>query len=248
MNIKKLFNSKHTPTAMVVIGACMTVGAVVLTAIGTKKAVETVEELKQEHEEEGKPEPTKKEIANAVAKYYIPTLAATSAAIACSVGAHRIDAKRGAAIATAYALADSTLRGYQDQVKKICGTEKEEKVREAVHQEIVNNANVSPKNIVVVGEGDVLMLDCISGRAFKSTQTKIDAAVNKLNRDMRDEMTISLNEFYDEIGLEHTKIGDNLGWSIDSGYIEVEYGSTITSDGKPCLVLDYRVAPKYDYF
>lgn len=248
MNIKKLFDGKHAPTAMVVIGACMTVAAVVATAIGTKKAVETVEEIKQEHEEDGKPEPTKKEVAKAVAKYYIPALVSTGTAIACSIGAHHIDAKRGAAIATMYALTDSTLRSYQDQVKKICGAEKDAKVRDAVNQEVVNNANIIPKNIMAVDNGDVLMIDCISGRPVYSTQTKIDAKVNKLNREMRDTMTISLNDFYDEIGLDHSKIGNNLGWDIDNGYIEINYGSAITSDGKPCLVLDYQVAPKYDYF
>jgi hypothetical protein len=64
---------------------------------------------------------------------------------------------------------------------------------------------------------------------------------------MRDEMYISLNEFYYEIGLNPISIGDDIGWNIDRGYIELNFSSQLTDDGNPCLVIDYQVAPRYEY-
>ena len=62
-----------------------------------------------------------------------------------------------------------------------------------------------------------------------------------------DEMYISLNEFYWEIGLDSTEIGDELGWNIDNGLIELTFSSQLSRDGVPCLVVNYRIAPKYGY-
>ena len=58
---------------------------------------------------------------------------------------------------------------------------------------------------------------------------------------------ISLNEFYDEIGLKYTKIGDDLGWNIDKGLIDVDFSAQLNGNGDPCLVLDYQIIPNYNY-
>ena len=71
--------------------------------------------------------------------------------------------------------------------------------------------------------------------------------MNKLNRDMLDEMFISLNDFYYEIGLSNTKLGDDLGWNVSEGLIDLKFSSQLTDDGTPCVVMDYSIAPKYDY-
>lgn len=72
-------------------------------------------------------------------------------------------------------------------------------------------------------------------------------AENELNRRMRDEMYISLNDFYYEIGLNRTSIGDELGWNIDNGYIDLSFSSQLADDGTPCLVIEYCVEPRYDF-
>ena len=65
---------------------------------------------------------------------------------------------------------------------------------------------------------------------------------------MLSEMYISLNEFYDAIGLEQTGIGDDLGWNINrDGLIEIEFSSQLTEDDQPCVVIDYHIAPRYDF-
>lgn len=64
---------------------------------------------------------------------------------------------------------------------------------------------------------------------------------------MRDDMYISLNDFYYEIGLRGISIGDDIGWDIDRGYIDLDFSSQLAEDGVPCLVIDYGVAPRYGY-
>ena len=58
---------------------------------------------------------------------------------------------------------------------------------------------------------------------------------------------VSLNDFYDELGLDHIDVGDDLGWKVDQGKLDVDFGSQIASDGRPCITIEYSVAPKYGY-
>ena len=34
---------------------------------------------------------------------------------------------------------------------------------------------------------------------------------------------------------------------LDDGQLEISYGSAISDDGRPCITLDYHVAPRYDF-
>ena len=61
-------------------------------------------------------------------------------------------------------------------------------------------------------------------------------------------MYISLNELYDEIGLENISLGEDLGWKVEDGLIEIEWSSQIADDGSPCIVMNYLRAPKYGYY
>ena len=60
-------------------------------------------------------------------------------------------------------------------------------------------------------------------------------------------MYVSLSDFYDELGLDHTDISDDVGWNLDDGLLEVSFDSMILADGRPCITLEYHVAPKYDF-
>jgi hypothetical protein len=87
----------------------------------------------------------------------------------------------------------------------------------------------------------------MSGRYFKSDREVIKKAENELNRQMLSDTYVSLNEFYDLIGLNRITIGDDLGWYVNDGYLKLQFSSHLANDGTPCLVIDYIVAPRYDY-
>ena len=74
---------------------------------------------------------------------------------------------------------------------------------------------------------------------------QLKKAENNLNRQMRDELHITLNEFYYEIGLSDIDVGSNLGWDIDKGYIDLDFSSQLDENGTPCLVVGHHRPPVY---
>ena len=75
----------------------------------------------------------------------------------------------------------------------------------------------------------------------------IKKAVNIINKKLLSYGYLSLNEFYDEIGLPSNDIGEELGWNINDGLIEVYFGSHLTDNGTPCLTIEFENAPTYNY-
>ena len=177
----------------------------------------------------------------------IPSLLTGMASISCIVGAGRINSKRNAALATAYSISEKALLKYRDKVIETIGEKKEKEIRNKVAQEEVNDNPVSKSHIIVTSKGNTLCMDTISGRYFKSDIDTIKKIVNELNRDMMYQNYISLDEFYSKIGLPSIKNGSHLGWNIDNGFIEIDFGAALTEEGEPCLVLDFERGPEYDF-
>ena len=100
----------------------------------------------------------------------------------------------------------------------------------------------------MTGKGESLFYDPISDRHFMSDIETIRKIVNDLNYAMGygSEMYVSLSQLYDELGLKHTSISDNIGWNIRDGLIEPDFSSQI-DEGKPCIVLDWLKVPSYDF-
>lgn len=169
------------------------------------------------------------------------------ASIACLLGSHSVHAKRNAALATAYKLSETALNEYREKVVEEIGEDKEKVIRDKVSQKHLDEKPVSKNEVIITGTGKQLCYDGISGRYFESDIQTIRAAVNKINETMVYEMYAALNDFYNEIGLSNTDMGDELGWNIDDGLLEISYGAMVANDGRPCITLEYHVAPRYDF-
>lgn len=234
---------KHSPEILTGIGIAGMVTTVVMAVRATPKALVLMEEKKEEY---GADKLTAKEMVEAAWRCYIPTAVVGIASIACLIGASSTNFHRNAALATAYTLSESTLKEYRKKVVETVGEKKEQTIRESVSKDKMN-ANPVREIILTEKGGNTICYDVLSGRYFKSDRDKIMQAMNKLNRQMRDENYVTLNEFYYELGLDGTKMGDMLGWNIDKGYIDLNFSSHLDANGTPCLVIDYQVAPVYDY-
>ena len=234
---------KHSPEILTGIGIAGMITTTVMAVRATPKALILIEEKKDELETD---QLSRKEIVKTAWPCYIPAAIVGSVSVFCLIGASSTNLRRNAALATAYTLSESTLKEYQEKVVEAIGDKKEQTIRESMAKEkIVKN----PVREVILTEkgGNTICYDAISGRYFKSDRDTINRAVNELNRQMRDDMYVTLNEFYYALGLDGTKLGDDLGWSIEKGYIELDFSSHLDANGTPCLVIDYRVAPVYDY-
>lgn len=244
--------SKNAPAILTGVGITLFAGAVVLAVVETPKALEKIEAKKREEQKE---KLTVKETVQATWKNYIPVATTAVLATTCLIGAHSVSARRNAALMTAYKLSETTVSQYRehfaryrDKVVETIGETAEKEVREKIEEEREKKALPADKpQVVIYGDGDIDCYDYHSGRWFKSTKNKVDAAINTLNKRMMSEMYISLNELYSELGLEPTGEGDMLGWCIDDGFIEVSFDPEFTSDYKLYMMLNYLTPPKYDF-
>ncbi len=235
---------KHSPEILTGIGIAGMITTAVMAVRATPKALMMLEEKKRERDAE---KLTPVEAVKTAWLCYLPAAVIGGVSVFCLIGASSAHVRRNTALATAYALSESALKDYQGKVVEVIGEKKEQSVRDAVAKDKIDKNPVNGREIVMTGKGDTLCYDAISGRYFKSDIDKLKKAENELNRQMLDERYISLNDLYYEIGLSNTKMGDDLGWNIDEGLIKLRFSSHLAEDGTPCLVLDYQLAPRYDF-
>ena len=235
---------KHSPEILTGIGIAGMITTTVLAVKATPKALMLIEEKKYEEELD---KLTPIETIKTTWNCYVPAAVTGTVSIACLIGASSVNLKRNAALATAYTLSETALKDYRNKVIETIGEKKEQRVRDEVSKEHIERHPVVNTEVILTKKGDTLFLDPITKRYFKSDIENIRRIINELNRRMMDEMYISLNEFYYEIGLEGTDIGDIIGWNIDKGFIDVHFSAQKADDETPCLVLDYTNRPDYNY-
>jgi hypothetical protein len=180
-------------------------------------------------------------------KCYIPSTLIGVSSVACLIFASRQNVRKNAALAAAYTLSESTLTEYKQKVIDKIGKKKEDEICADIAKDKIEKNPVGKNEIIFTGKGETLCYDSVSGRYFKSDIEKLRKAENILNLRLRDEMWVSLNEFYYEIGLTEISISDDLGWHIDKGYVALRFDAQLSEDGTPCLVLSYSLAPVYGY-
>lgn len=235
---------KHSPEILTGIGIAGMITTTVMAVRATPKALILIEERK---EEIGVNQLEAVDLIKTTWMCYVPAALTGTLSIACLIGASSVNVRRNAALATAYTLSESALKDYQEKVIEMFGEKKNEAVKDAIAKDKVEKNPVVTREVIITEKGNTLCYDAVSGRYFKGDIEKIKKAECELNRQMRDEMYISLNDFYYEIGLDNIKLGDELGWNIDDGYIDLSFSSQLASDGTPCLVIDYTIAPRYDF-
>lgn len=258
----RMWTSKHSPEILTGVGIAGMITTTVLAVKATPKALELIEDEKQRQNRElcddalangydvcpqiNKLRPI--EVVKVAWKPYIPAVLTGVSSVACLIGAAHVNARRNAALATAYQLSATALTEYKNKVVETIGEKKEKAICEAVDKERLDNNPVTKNEIIITDKGSTLCYDPISARYFKSDIDRIKRAENELNRRMLHDMFgyVSVNDLYDELGLDHIMVGEDLGWNVNE-LIDISFSSQITDDGQPCIVIDYRVAPRRNY-
>ena len=236
--------AKRSPEILMGLGITGMIATSVLAVKATPKALKLMEIRKEELEVEQLPTD---EVIKTAWKCYIPAATTGVASIACLIGASSVSSRRSAALAAAYSLSDTALREYREKVVETIGEKKEKVIREKIAEDRLAKDPVSTKEVVATGKGNTRCYDMHSGRYFMSDIDLIKKAVNELNRQIVLDMYVSLNEFYDLLGLNHSDLGYDLGWNVENGLVEIDFGSHLSEDGVPCVTMSYSVAPKYGY-
>lgn len=234
-----------------------TVAGVFATAWMAYKAGPKAHEIMERHK--SMPVPETKELKRAETKAFIkeiapvilPPIGMAIATSACAIGSNTVSSKRIAVLSAAYSMSESALKDYQAKVTELFDEKKVQKVKEGLAKDKLDKNPIQPgQDIYITGDGDVLCMDQYSGRYFRSNAQKIGQVINELSADLQSDMYVSLNDFYEKLGLTQVPMGDDFGWNIDDlahGQLDIDITACLTPDKQPCLVVTYDIYPREDF-
>lgn len=227
------------------------VAAGVLTSVGmavraTTKALPLIEEEKVRRCKEGLDDHLKPaEVVKVCWKCYVPTVSMAALTVACAIGANKINLQRNAALSSLYSVSSTALKEYEQKVIEQVGPEKNETIKNAVAKDRMDKIQMDES--AALGDGNVWVYDTFSGRKWPCNIGKIKQIAGDLDCDMAVSGDWkSLNEFYMEIGLDEIKPGDSLGFDA-SNLIDLWFSAQLDDNGRPLVVMDYKVMPKIKY-
>ena len=208
-----------------------------------------IAEIPEDDKEERKKETldTVKEVAPLV----LPPVVLGTLTIASAVGGHSASSRQIAALSAAYTYAEKNLTSYAEKAKEMLGDKKAQAIKDEVAIDTVKKNPPIEAEVINTGHGTVLCKDSYTGRYFYSDPDFISKCANEIDRQLRNDFYVSLNEFYDRLGLEGCKLGRDLGFCMEDGDFDVRYSFTGVQIGNkdniPCCVVNYDVSPKYGY-
>lgn len=246
LKVIKPFMSKYEPEILMGMGISGLIFSTVWAVRATFKASKAIKDYKDSKQID---KVTPKEAFKLTWKFYWPVAASTVLSVPCIIAGNRVSSKRYAALATAYTISEAALQEYQDTTREIVGDKKAKQIQESIDDKKVDETYKGGNQIIITGNGESLFFEPLSGRYFKGNWNDISKAANELNADALSNMSgqITLNEWFNKLGLEDTDIGDTLGWELNSdphNLIDIEISSHITKDNIPCGSISYKIQPK----
>ena len=244
MDIKKIRDnvvntiSDKSPEILIGFGLAGMLTSTVLAVKATPKALDILEREDREL--------SKVDKVKLTWKCYAPAAVGYCVSAACIIGANSVNAKRNAVLAGAYKLSETALLEYRDKVTEVLGEEKEKEIRDSIAEDRVNKTERKGE-VIIAGKGDTLCYDMHSGRYFKSNMDEIKRKLNEINYKLMQDNILSVNDFYDQIGLDPISTGYDFGWLVDDGLIRLYFTSTLTEDGQPCLAVHFDNMPRMGY-
>lgn len=251
---------KATPTILTCISAAGVVVTVVLAVKATPKALKCIEKEKEAKTAENGENLTRMETIAACWRCYIPAAATGIATIGCIFGANALNRRQQASLVSAYALASRSFNSYKQKVKELYGEEAHKKVMASLAAEKSTKPEISAGSLVLVqmtslgfedaNEEERLFYDAISDRYFQATISQVLQAEYHLNRNFAiGGGFITLNQFYEFLGISKVKGGDEVGWMVSDElyWVDFDHQKTVVDDGLngevECYIIDAPFPP-----
>lgn len=244
----KLYLLRSSPTIL----SCIAAAGVVVTAIMAVKATPKAMRLLEAASDEKGEELTKTEIICTVGTVYIPTILIGLSAISCIFGANVLNKRHQATLTSAYALLNQSYRQYRKAAITVYGEDADSKIIAQVARETYISAEgYSLYHPELDRESeDVLFYDSYSQRYFNAPMASVINAQYHINRNLALRGYVSVNEFYEFIGIDGIDGGDELEWSLDelmeSGIIWLDFENVPTKmeDGMECYIISSTFSPE----
>lgn len=194
----------------------------ILASIATSKAQKKVEEDRKEAEEKGE-EYGRKEAVESGLKYYIPTAAVSVATILCVLIADGQHRKTEATLVGSATAIGAMFNKYKSKLQELYGNDIHEKVVKAIAKEPVEDTYLSCGSMFGntsldfgSAEKDEVVhtfYEPMTKRYFDATFSKVLQAEYHLNRNFILGMDVSINDFFEFLGLAPVDGGDNFIWA-----------------------------------
>lgn len=248
-----------SPTILSCFGAIGVVATAALAAKAAPRAHDLIRATSRKNHDGDPYAATRTEAVKACWKCYIPAAATGTATIICILGANALNRRQQASLTSAYALLSRQYSDYRRKLKELYGEEAHQRIMESLAVEQARNNTISVQG--VFGEGSCLefddvneeqrlFYDSISQRYFQSTISKVLQAEYHLNRNMVLGFGfVSINDFYDFLGIDQVPEGDTLGWYISDGLMWIDFNHTkaMVDDGLngevECYIVDAVFPP-----
>lgn len=237
------WTKKHLPDFLTVFGAAGVIGTAYLAAKASPLATE------------------EKFIDRA--KHYIPAAGVGLVTIGCIGGSLHLSKRQNAALVGACTIAAKNLDEYKGAVKELFGEEASAQVVEKISAEKAKDVDIWTTDLCGTSSldfGDELeethmFCDTFSGRYFESTISRVLQAQYYLNRNFMLGGAVSVNDFYEFLGISKIENGDVIGWPVRrspsccdacSGleWIDFDNYRCTMEDGEVCYVIDMVFQPE----
>lgn len=224
-----------------------------------KRTPKANEAIKNAEEKKGEPL-TPVEKAVAVVPAYAPAAAIGVSALTCMIGSTVLNRKEQASLSSAIALSQNYISKYKGKIKELFGEELDKKVEESIHIEKPKDYNftyddqydfASYQNASEDNPGTpMLFYDLSSGTFFEKTLEQVLLAEYFLNRDYILAGEVTLNDWYNYIGLKDhmNELYNNLVWApLEEGdeWIDFSHRHKATDDGREYYEIEIITEPHH---
>ncbi len=226
---------------LMLLGVASMVGAI-FTAIRSSKREEAEKKKIRENE-------TKTEKVFRKVRTYGTTIALGICAICCFAGASLISINVAAGTSAVLETTNKINERYHEQVKEYAGKKREHDIDAAAVGSVTNDEEFKKAKHVKVGDGDTEFYDILGKVKFTASIPVIRSIIDDFNEEFdsspKKNVFIPINRFYRRAGLPTIKGGDGLGFNKVDGPVDIGFYPTVLSDGSRCIVLTYRVYPRW---
>lgn len=256
MNVPSIFKTAKTvitansPVLLVGAAVAGVVATGVLAAKGGYKARGIVDAAEAKRVEKGITEPlTLVEKGQLTWLCYAAPAVTGATTIASVLGLHMIHTKRAAVAAGLYAAAVSKIDAMGAAAEEKLTGKKLQEFNDSVAQKEVNEVPFDPDELVINAENSEVFLDSWSRRYFTHSVVEIERAVLRLTRQLIDDGEVTMNDYFEAVGLPKLGHGDDYGWQHGRKEGQVEeiepvFGAALTEEGRPVYDVRFLVEPK----
>lgn len=187
-------------------------------------------------------------------KNYIPPIVVGGMTIGCTVASNVLNRHQRVALASVYALTHKSYEDYKRKTKELYGEEAHQKIMESLAAEkaeevYISTADFAGSSSLAWDDRSVeekrTFYDSYSRRYFESTVCQVLEAEYHLNRNRCLGMDVTVNNFYEFLGIKPIKGGDKLGWwwSDELYWIDFVHHRTELEDGLEVYLIEFGYTP-----